>query len=135
MRLSKLHTLLEYGGLEPGRIHLDDVIEVARNDEKTLIAIQCLSGYSAKALAGLHAPKRPDDRNMHYDLIQKAAKDGIRDTSFAVRAYWAPNSGRLMVYQMETKTGMVVDPPEEMISLLVRNLNIDKDIMQLDIIE
>jgi hypothetical protein len=125
MRLSKL--FLEYGGLEHGRIHLDDALQAADKDKTSLIAIQCpISGYSAKAF---------NNKNMHSQLIQKAVNDGIRDAWYAVRAYWVPLSGRLMVYQMETATGMVVDPPDDIISKLANALNIDKDIMQLDIIE
>jgi hypothetical protein len=71
---------------------------------------------------------------MHSQLVQRAVNKGIGDAWYALRAYWVPRYGRLMVYQTETKTGMVIDPPDEMISRLIGNLNIDRDIMQVDII-
>lgn len=124
MHLKKL--FLEYGGLDKGRIHLDDVLKVAGEDPKSLIAIQCpTSGHWDKAL---------NSQNMHSQLVQRAVNKGIGDAWYALRAYWVPRYGRLMVYQTETKTGMVIDPPDEMISRLIGNLNIDRDIMQVDII-
>lgn len=129
MHLSDLHRnlFLEYTGLEFGRINLNTALDEAGKDPTAVIAIQCpQSGWWAK------------DRNagaFHSQLIKKALDNGNRDAWFAMRAYWVPSTGKLMIYQVETPGGHMVDPSEDLISRLASNLKIDRQIMSIDIIE
>lgn len=130
MRLSLLYCprlLKEYGGLDYGRINLDTALDEAAKDKTSLIAIQCpQSGWWAKDF---------NKSSFHSKLIRKAQDQGIRDVWHAVRAYWVPLTGKLMLYQMETPNGKLVDPSEEIITKLADNLRISKEIMSIDIIE
>lgn len=131
MRLSLLYSarklFLEYSGFDFGRINLDTALNLAHKDATTLIAIQCpSSGHWAKKL---------NRSGMHSQLIQAAVNDGIRDAWFALRAYWIPATGKLMLYQMETPSGHMVDPLENVIDRLAYNLGVNRDIMSIDIIE
>lgn len=130
MRLDLIYApkklFLEYGGLEFGKITLNDAIDRAGTDNNSLIAIQCpKSGFWTKAL---------NNRAMHAQLIKKAQDADARDAWYALRAYWVPSTGSLMLYQMETPSGHMIDPPEEVISQLARNLHIHNEIMSIDII-
>jgi hypothetical protein len=128
MRLSNIYCklFLEYGGLDFGRISLDVALEEADKDPKAVIAIQCpLSG---------HWGKKFNRSGMHSQLIQSAVNDGVRDAWYAVRAYWVPVTGKLMLYQMETPAGHMVDPSENIIERLAHNLDIRDKIMSIDII-
>lgn len=117
---------LEYGGIDFGRIRQSDAVD-ASFEEGAILAIQCpTSGYWATG----------DPRNTyHSKLLQAAQKKDVKDHWFALRAYWMPTSGRLMVYQMQTPAGHIVDPPESVITRLIDNLGIGKDIMSIDIVE
>lgn len=116
----------EYGGLEYGRVKQGDAIDASFEDGGQVV-IQCpSSGYWDQG----------DTRStLHSKLLQRAKKRNVKDHWFALRAYWMPKSGRLMVYQMQTPSNMIVDPPEEIISKLAHNLGIGNDIMSIDIIE
>lgn len=129
MRLNCIYSdlLLEYGGLDFGRVNLTTALVRADKDPKALIAIQCPTSG--------HWDKTFNRTGMHSQMIQKAVNDGVRDAWFAVRAYWVPLTGELILYQVETPGGHMIDPPEELISQLARNLNIHNKITSIDIIE
>lgn len=130
MRLSLIYgprkVLLEYGGLEFGRITLNMALDEADKDSKSVIGIQCPKSE--------HFANTFNRTGMHAQLIQKAVNDGVRDAWYAVRAYWVPKTGKLMLYQMETPSGHMVDPSEEIIEKLAHNLKIRDKIMSIDII-
>ncbi len=118
--------LLEYGGLEFGRIRLDDALDYAV-DSKTIIAIECpQSGHHDHML---------NDQGMHSKMIMKASREGVRDAYTCLRVYWVPSLGKLMMYQMETPSGHMIDPPENMVERVANYLNIRNKIMSIDIIE
>lgn len=127
MRLSNLYAvLLEYGGLDLGRVTLDQALDEAGKDPRSIIAIQCpVSGYWAKDL---------NKSAFHSSLLQRADNQGVQDWWGAVRAYWVPKTGKLMLYQVETPGGHVIDPSEELIGRLADNLGISRKIMSIDII-
>lgn len=124
MHLKRL--FLEYGGLDFGRVTQDAAID-ASFEKDAILAIQCpTSGYWATG----------DPKNTyHSTLLQDAQKKDVRDFWFALRAYWVPTTGRLILYQMQTPNNQIVDPPESVITKLIDNLGISKDIMSIDIVE
>lgn len=119
--------LLEYGGLEFSRISLDKALDLTGSDRQTLIAIECpQSGHHDKMLS---------NQGMHSKMIMKASREGVRDAYSCARAYWLPSQGKLILYQMETPSGHMIDPPEDIIERLAHYLNIRNKIMSIDIIE
>lgn len=130
MRLSLIYNarrlFVEYGGLDFGHIGLEEALTEADRDPAALIAIQCpTSGRWEKKL---------NRSGFHSQLIQNAVNDGVRDAWYAMRAYWVPLTGKLMIYQVETPSGHMIDPSESLISTLAHNLHISDKIMSIDII-
>ena len=128
MRLSRLiygfsvcESYTTYEGIGPV-----EALKAAADDTDAVVAIfDVASGSFMHDLAS---------KSSHAKLMYKLIERGIKNPYDAARAYWLPGSKSLLVYQMVTNTGMLVDPPDSVIDVFLDKLSIRDEVEDIRII-
>lgn len=132
MRLSLLYCTVriikEYFGGDADRMRPTAAWDQAVHAGTRAAIIEPISG---KSLEG-----RGDSQG-HGQLIYKLQKMGIPETTAykSARAYWVPATKTLILYQMETPTGRMVDPPESMVDQFIDIFGIRDQVEHIGIID
>ena len=122
----RLRCLFEYGALEPSRVSADDVYRLIGKPNTFLAVYHPASGEFAKgSTRGVS----------HSNLIWQLEQKGVENPGMSARAYWFPDKGALVLYQMETLTRRIIDPPEHVFDAFIDKLGIGNQVSQLYIIE
>lgn len=119
--------LREYAGLETARVSPELAWRKVVSDKDTVAAIYDIESQSF--LSDL-AEKRS-----HAKLIWDLSKRGIKNPHNAARAYWLPGFKTLFMYQLATSSGRMIDPPDQVVSLIVQRLGIEDNLDSVQVID
>jgi hypothetical protein len=122
----RLRCLFEYGGgLEVKRADGDDVYALLYRPGAMLGVYHTATGTFLKS---------PTASASHSNLIWRLGNKGVENPDNVARAYWFPEKGALVLYQMETPNRRLVDPPEQIFDAFIDNFGIRDQVTQLYVI-